>query len=303
MIYQPYNYPYCDFKFTDWNPVQLKCYPFFTEDCNLVVSASTASGKTVIAEAIMGYELSKTETSKVVYVSPLKAIGNEKFNDWSKHETFKKFNKVLVSSETNVTQNDFESSRMIISTVESMNLRCRARDKWLKDVKVLIFDEAHLINDDSRGAGSEAMIMALTKLNPDCRIICLSGTMSNYIEIAKWLKACNNKSTKYVNSSWRPSELIKRIEIIEDFKEQQNIILNISKEIHQEDKKMLIFVHSKQVGENVCKHLKEYGISCAFYHAGLKSNIKEKMLVDFKSNYSSLNILVCTSSLSMGVTL
>lgn len=300
---EPYNYPYCDFTFTEWNPVQLKCYPFFTQDCNLVVSASTAAGKTVIAEAIMGYELFSSDLSKVVYVSPLKAIGNEKFINWSKHSTFKKYTKVLVSSETEVTQSDFENSRMIISTVESMNLRCRSRDKWIKDIKVLIFDEAHLINDKSRGAGSESLIMSLTQLNPNCRIICLSGTMSNYIEIAKWLKACNNKSTKYINSNWRPTKLIKKVEIIDDLKEQQKMILDISRVVHEKDEKMLIFVHSKRVGENICKYLKEYGISCAFYNAGLKPQNKELMLTDFKNAYSGLNILVCTSSLGMGVTL
>lgn len=300
---EPYNYKYCHFDFINWNPVQLKCLPFFTEDCNLVVSASTAAGKTVIAEAIMGYELFNNENNKVVYVSPLKAIGNEKFNIWNKHETFKKYSKILMSSDNQATQGDIENSRMIISTVESMNLRCRAREKWLSKVKVLIFDEAHLINDNSRGAGSEILIMNLTQLNPNCRIVCLSGTMSNYIEIAKWLKVCNNKTTRYVNSNWRPTELIKKIEITEDYKEQQEYILNISKEIYEKDEKMLIFVHSKTVGENICKLLKEYGKSCAFYHAGLRYNVKENMLNDFRSNYSGLNILICTSSLGMGITL
>ena len=125
----PYEYPYCDFDFDEWNPVQLKCVPFFTEDCNLVVSASTASGKTVIAEAIMGYELARTQTSKAVYVSPLKAIGNEKHGDWMRHPTFRDYPIVIVSSENDVTQSDFENSRLIVSTVESMNLRCRARDR------------------------------------------------------------------------------------------------------------------------------------------------------------------------------
>jgi replicative superfamily II helicase len=88
----------------------------------------------------MGFELSKNENAKAVYVSPLKAISNEKFNDWNKHDTFKKYSKVLMSSDNKVTQSDLENSKMIISTVESLNLRCRARDKWIKDIKVLIFD-------------------------------------------------------------------------------------------------------------------------------------------------------------------
>ena len=221
----PYEYPYCDFDFDEWNPVQMKCVPFFTEDCNLVVSASTASGKTVIAEAIMGYELARTQTSKVVYVSPLKAIGNEKHGDWMRHPTFRDYPIVIVSSENDVTQSDFENSRLIVSTVESMNLRCRARDRWIRDISVLVFDEAHLLMDRSRGAGSESLIMNVTMLNPKCRVVCLSGTMSNYIEIARWLKACNQKTTRYVSSDWRPTELVKSVEMAEDFDEQSRFIL------------------------------------------------------------------------------
>ena len=301
IIFPPYQYPYCEFKFIEWNPVQEKCYPFFTQDNNLVVSSSTASGKTVIAEAIMGYELQKNINNKVIYVSPLKAIGIEKFQNWNKHPTFKEISKILVSSDQNVNQSDFQNSRMIISTIESMNIRCRARDKWIENVKLLVFDQAHLINDKSRGAGSESMIMSITQLNPDCRIVCLSGTMSNYIEIAKWLKICNNKTTRYVNSSWRPCELIKRIEMAQDYEQEKNKILNIIKEKPEEEQKILIFVHSKAIGQKLCNFLKDYGIYCAFYHANLNAKIKSRMIADFKSEYSSLNVLICTSSLGAGI--
>ena len=299
----PYEYPYCDFDFDEWNPVQLKCVPFFTEDCNLVVSASTASGKTVIAEAIMGYELARTQTSKVVYVSPLKAIGNEKHGDWMRHPTFRDYPIVIVSSENDVTQSDFENSRLIVSTVESMNLRCRARDRWIRDISVLVFDEAHLLMDKSRGAGSESLIMNVTMLNPKCRVVCLSGTMSNYIEIARWLKACNQKTTRYVSSDWRPTELVKSVEMAEDFDEQSRFILQEARRMVDEDRKMLVFVHSKMVGENLCKFLRDYSVSCAFYHSGVMPKARETMIADFRNEYSGLHVLVCTSSLGMGVTL
>ena len=299
----PLDYPYCDFDFDEWNPVQAKCVPFFTEDCNLVVSASTASGKTAIAEAIMGYELARNDTNKVVYVSPLKAIGSEKHQEWSHHDTFREYLIALVSSDNDTTQSDFENSRLIVSTVESMNLRCRARDRWIKDVAVLVFDEAHLLMDESRGSGSESLVMNITMLNPNCRIVCLSGTLSNYVEIAKWLKACNAKTTRYVNSTWRPTELIKSVEVAEDYNEQQQWILKEARKITKEEQKMLIFVHSKVVGENICKFLREYGVSCAFYNAGVQPQVRERIIADFRNEYSGLNVLVCTSSLGMGVTL
>lgn len=299
----PYEYPYCDFNFDEWNPVQLKCMPFFTEDCNLVVSASTASGKTVIAEAIMGYELARKKTGKAVYVSPLKAIGNEKHDGWRRHPTFGEYPIALVSSDNDTTQGDFENSRLIVSTVESMNLRCRTRDRWISNVSVLVFDEAHLLMDESRGAGSESLIMNMTALNPDCRVVCLSGTMSNYVEIARWLKLCNGKTTRYVNSSWRPTELVKSVKIAEDYDEQFKCILDESRKIVKSEKKMLVFVHSKTVGERLCKSLKDYGVPCVFYHAGVQQQLRQRMIADFRNEYSGLDVMICTSSLGMGVTL
>lgn len=301
MNYEPFNYPYCDFDFFSWNPVQLKCLPFFEMDCNLVVSSSTASGKTVIAEAVMGYELSKSDSSKAVYVSPLKAIGVEKSDKWRNHRTFGKYSQCVLSSDSDVTMFELEQSRLIISTVESMDLKCRSREKWISSVRALIFDEAHLIGDESRGAAGEAMVMELSSLNPDCRIVCLSGTMSNYVEMARWLKSCNGKTTKFVNSDWRPSELVKKVDCYDDINDEYAKIRERARKIHDDGKKMLIFVHSKQSGELICKNLKEYGVPCAFYNAGIKVNEKERMLFDFKSKYSGLDVLVCTSALGMGI--
>lgn len=296
-----YQYPYCEFSFVEWNPVQKKTYPHFTTDCNLVCSASVASGKSAIAEAIFGYELSKSAFSKVIYVSPLKAIGQEKFAEWSKHDTFSVFDKVLVSSDTHVTEDEFSRARMIVSTIESINIHCRKKSSWINDVAALVFDEAHLIDDKSRGAGAEAMIMGISELCPKCRLICLSGTMSNYIEIAKWLKNCNGKETNYVYSNWRPNRIVSRVEITESVEEQKKIIASICKKASME--KTLVFVHSKFIGEQIVRHLQSNGVRTAFYHAGLRAKMRDTLLNEFRSNYSDLDVLVATSSLSMGVTI
>lgn len=299
---QPYNYPYCEFDFYEWNPVQKQCLQYFDCDCNLVVNSSTASGKSAIAEAIMGYELCTSQESKAIYVSPLKAIGHEKFEQWQRHPTFENYDCLLVSGDTKAMPAEFEQARLVVSTVESLAIRCRNCDKWLQQARALIFDEAHLLNDAQRGAGAEAMIMALGTINPNCRIICLSGTMSNYIEIAKWLKSCNGKKTYFVKSDWRPTELVKKVEVVEGYNEQYEKVLQMARELDSNGK-MLAFVHSKANGEKLCEYLKKNGIRNAFYNASLRPSIRGKMLEDFRNEYSDLNVLVCTSSLGMGVTL
>jgi len=67
------EYVYCDFPFDTFNPVQEEASKYFTLQCNLLVSSTTASGKTVIHEAIAGYELTMS-SKKIVYVCPMKAI-------------------------------------------------------------------------------------------------------------------------------------------------------------------------------------------------------------------------------------
>jgi len=300
-IVPPYNYPYCEFKFTDWNPVQEKAYPYFEKNCNLVVSSSVASGKSAIAEAIFGFELSNSDKSKVIYVSPLKAIGIEKFNEWDKHGTFATYSKVLVSSDTFVTESEFVNARMIVSTIESINIQCRKKSNWIKDVRVIVFDEVHLINDESRGAGSEAMLMNLAIVNPNCRIVCLSGTLSNYKELAMWLKNLNHLPSYFVSSSWRPNKLMQSVVSINTIEEQNKFIEEKCKNLISE--KIIVFVHSKAIGETIYKHLKQQGIRSAFYNAGLRLQIRERMIEDFRSVYSGLDVLIATNSLGMGVTL
>ncbi len=89
------SYPYFEAEYNYFNPVQESCYPYFTEDSNLVVSSTMASGKTLIAECIFGYELSK-ENTVVCYVSPLKALTNEKCEAWKNVEEFSKHNIALL---------------------------------------------------------------------------------------------------------------------------------------------------------------------------------------------------------------
>lgn len=295
----PADYDFCEFGFDRWNPVQLGCVPFFTEDCNLVLSSSTATGKTAVAEAIFGYELSKG--GKTAYASPLKAINDEKFLRWSRHPTFEEFPKCLLSSENRQDEKTLADSRMVISTVESLAVQCRRNALWLSGLSALVLDEAHLIGDSSRGGGCEEMLLSLTRINPSCRIILLSGTMANCKEMAAWIKSLNGKKTRFVHSEWRPAELEKSVVALKDF--HKGISSEIAKACSSIQEKTLVFVHSRKFGERICRELNDKGFKCGFYHAGLTDSRKRRLVEDFRSEWSDIRILICTSSLGAGVDL
>lgn len=295
------RYPYCFFEFQDWNPLQAECYKYFEKDSNLIVSATLAAGKTAVTEAIFGYELSKNDTCKVVYVCPLKALGDEKYRKWKEHQTFSQYQMVLLSSDNYVNHDELTDARFIVATVEALNVCCRRGDKWLKDVRVLTFDEAHLFNHVKRGAGSEALLMNMSNINPDCRIICLSGTLSNVKEVAIWIKKLNGKQTGFVNSNWRPTKLFKSVATADSIQQQIDFLSKTIKANYGD--KILIFVHSKKIGELFAKDFRNKGIQARFYSSDLSVEQKRDLIVDFGSEYSDLSVLIATSALAMGIDL
>ena len=295
------EFEFCEFGFDRWNPVQSRCVPFFTQDCNLILSSSTATGKTAVAEAVFGYELSKG--ADVAYASPLKAINDEKFRKWSAHPTFSEFPKCVLSSENHPEKEALLNSRMVISTVESLAVQCRQNAEWIGSLHALVLDEAHLIGDESRGGSCEEMLMSFTEINPACRIVLLSGTMANSREIASWMKSLNGKSRRYVFSDWRPVELVKNVIALKHFyQDVEKEVSRLAKSLGEEEK-TLVFVHSRKFGEMLCKGLNKKGIQCGFYHAGLTEKMKRRLVDDFKSEWSGIRLMICTSSLGAGVDL
>ena len=71
---------------------------------NIIVSAPTASGKTLIAVLAMINYLSKNK-GKIVYLCPLRALASEKFSEFKKFETIDFGRKIKVQ----ISTGDFES--------------------------------------------------------------------------------------------------------------------------------------------------------------------------------------------------
>ncbi|KAG8807698.1 Sec63, partial [Serendipita sp. 399] len=76
------------FSFSAFNAVQSACFPsVFRSEENVVVSAPTGSGKTVVFELAIVKMLMDTSSSKgdskCIYIAPTKALCAEKCRDWS----------------------------------------------------------------------------------------------------------------------------------------------------------------------------------------------------------------------------
>ena len=170
---------------------------------SILVSAPTASGKTLIAMLAMLSYLSKNK-GKVIYLSPLRALAAEKFTEFKKLEKISLGKKIKTSISTGDFENiekNLEKSNILILTNEKMDSIIRHGAEWIDDIGLVISDEVHLIGDESRGPTLEMILTHLKLLESKPQIIGLSATITNSNEIADWLDC------KLVKNDWRPVPL------------------------------------------------------------------------------------------------
>ena len=170
---------------------------------SILVSAPTASGKTLIAMLAMINYLSKNN-GKVIYLSPLRALAAEKFSEFKKLEKVALGKKVKVGISTGDYENiekNLENSNVLILTNEKMDSIIRHGAEWVEEIGLVIADEVHLIGDENRGPTLEMILTQLKLLETNPQIVGLSATITNSNEIADWLGCI------LVKNDWRPVPL------------------------------------------------------------------------------------------------
>jgi len=167
---------------------------------NLVVSAPTASGKTLIAEIAILNKVLK-ERVKALYLTHLRALASEKFEEFSFYEKSLGLKIALTTGDYDSSDPWLEDYDIIITTNEKADSLLRHRAEWLKRVGIVVADEIHLINEPKRGPTLEIVLSRLLGTVENLQVLALSATIGNAGEIAEWLNA------KLVVSKWRPVEL------------------------------------------------------------------------------------------------
>jgi len=175
------------------------------EGRNIVLASPTASGKTLVAIlCAMKHVLERG--GKALYLTPLRALANEKY------EEFKRFERVLKPDGSPVrvaiSTGDYDSPELhlagadiIVTTNEKADSLLRHRSPWLADVSLVVADEIHLLTFPDRGPTLEVVLARMMQLSPRAQILALSATVSNAGELAEWLRAA------VVDTDWRPVEL------------------------------------------------------------------------------------------------
>jgi activating signal cointegrator complex subunit 3 len=184
------------------------------------VCAPTGAGKTNIAMITVLHEIGQhlkygvlqKDEFKIVYVAPMKALAAEMTSAFSRRLAPLGVVVKELTGDMQLTKRELEETQMIVTTPEKWDVITRkSNDMALATlVKLLIIDEVHLLNDD-RGPVIETLVARTLRQVESSqsmiRIVGLSATLPNYLEVAQFLRVNPDKGLFYFDASYRPVPL------------------------------------------------------------------------------------------------
>ncbi len=174
---------------------QIRAVEAIREGRNVLVSAPTGAGKTLVAEYAI--EDAVRRGQRCIYTSPIKALSNQKYRD------FRDDPEVDVGIMTgDVTIHP--GAQVLIMTTEILRNAIFENRDLLSDVAYVIFDEIHYMDDRERGTVWEESLIFLPK---GVRLVCLSATISNVEEVGSWLDEIRHETTEVIIEARRPVPL------------------------------------------------------------------------------------------------
>ncbi|OQV03306.1 Sec63 Brl domain-containing protein [Cladophialophora immunda] len=260
------------FKFGIFNAMQSKCFESaFHSDDNLVVSAPTGSGKTVIMElAICRLVVqSKGRDFKIVYQGPTKSLCSERYRDW--HTKFSALSLHCAELTGDSDHSDLanaQKANIIITTPEkwdSVTRKWKDHAKLMQLVKLFLVDEVHILKDE-RGATLEAVVSRMKSLKSNVRVVALSATVPNSEDVAAWLGKDSTSQhlparREVFGESFRPVELKKHVYGFEakgnDFAFESMLTHQIPEiiERHGRGKPVMVFCSTRRASVTTAKVL------------------------------------------------
>ncbi|TKY85335.1 hypothetical protein EX895_005497 [Sporisorium graminicola] len=158
---------------------------------NVVLSAPTGSGKTVIFELALIRMLTKDpENARAVYLAPTKALCSERTRDWSTRFGSVGCGVTELTGDSVHGLQVARKSRLIVTTPEKWDSLTRRWDEHsgiLSSIRLLLIDEVHILNEVQRGARIEVVVTRTQTWGNRVRFVAVSATVPNLEDVATWI--------------------------------------------------------------------------------------------------------------------
>ncbi|KAF4576318.1 Sec63 [Pleurotus pulmonarius] len=275
------------------------------ENDNIVLSAPTGSGKTVIFELAIIRMLTKVrETNplaKCVYMSPTKALCSERFRDWST-----KFDPLGIKC-CELTGDTVQFGKGVWGDAKNAAIM-NGHGQTLSTIQLFLVDEVHILNEP-RGSTLEVVVSRMKRNGTEVRFLLVSATVPNIRDIASWIGNSRRDGPSLCfefGEEFRPCKLTRFIYGIPRLQGQNEFAFNNTLDFrlfsliqkHAVDKPVLVFCSTRS-GSSIHTELASIGIGV--HHAGL--NLDDRRAIEDLYLKKILRLVVATSTLAVGVNL
>ncbi|KYQ56449.1 Activating signal cointegrator 1 complex subunit 3 [Trachymyrmex zeteki] len=247
---------------------------------NLLICAPTGAGKTNVAMLTVVHQLKQNirdgqlqkNQFKIIYVAPMKALAAEMTAN---------FNKKLgplgvcvreLTGDMQLTKQEIQQTQMIVTTPEKWDVVTRkgTGDISLTSiVRLLIIDEVHLLHGD-RGPVVEALVARTLRQVESSqsmiRIVGLSATLPNYVDVARFLRVNPCKGLFYFDHRFRPVPLsqtfigVKAIKPMQQMNDMDLVCYKNVMEMVRQGHQVMIFVHARNATVRMANVLKDLAL-------------------------------------------
>jgi antiviral helicase SLH1 len=269
------------------NRIQSIIYPTaYGTNENMLVCAPTGAGKTDVAmltilrvlkqhstQSNLSADLKssiKRDDFKIIYVAPMKALASEIVRKFSKRLQWLAISVKELTGDMQLTKSEIAQTQIIVTTPEKWDVVTRkptGEGSLAASLKLLIIDEVHLLNEE-RGAVIEA-IVARTQRQVESsqsiiRIVGLSATLPNYVDVSDFLCVSRQKGLFYFDSSFRPIPLEQHFIGVkgkpgsaQSKKNLDTVTFDKVSELVAQGHQVMVFVHARKNTVNAAMAIRE----------------------------------------------
>lgn len=174
------------------------------------LAAPTGTGKTSLAKVLIAATIKSQPTKKVVYISPSRALVHQVSRDLAESLGKVGINVRELGAHLTVHEQlsspDESDTQVLVFTPERADLLLRVDHEFVKNIAVVLVDEAHHIEQGSRGILLEFYLWRIRQLvSKEARIIQLSAVTPNISDLVSWLSL--DKRASSVKVDWRTNRL------------------------------------------------------------------------------------------------
>ena len=280
--------------FGSFTEIQTLTIPHILEGKNVVVISPAATGKTeaVIAplvERLMDQGLLNTPHLSILYISPTRALVNDLYRRLIQPLTYLDI-KMGVKTGDHPRITPKKLPQIVLTTPESFDSLLTRNPQIFKNLKVVVLDEIHLLDNTPRGDQLRILLNRLRRITSDIQYGALSATIDD-LNIGK--RYFENPTVCFLKAPKRIEYLL----ISQNRFEKE--LLEIARNRHL--KKILIFFNARSYAESFSRRLNRppFEGRVLVHHASLNRNRREDVEKEMAQNDRA--ILCATSTLELGI--